>query len=207
MQPVATPIVSSVRGVEMDAQPEQPGPAQNWSGPWPSTHAEFASLVEAYLDRLVRYALRQLGNIQDAEDVVQEVFVRAMAEPAAAGNRVRAVGPYLYRSVGNACTDLLRKRNRAAVFREEVGMEQALLGRDDPRVAAQAAEELRRAEQLLRRLPEEQAEAVRLRIYDGLRLNEIAELAGCSVNTICSRLRYGFRKLREMVAEQKESKQ
>jgi RNA polymerase sigma-70 factor (ECF subfamily) len=189
----------------MEDQPDQSASPDNWKGPWPGTRAESATLVEQYLDRLVRYAFRQLRSIQDAEDVVQEVFMRTLAGPAALRSRVMAVGPYLYRAVGNACTDLVRKRNRAAVFREKVGIEEALLGRDDPRAIAQAAEESHRAEQLLRRLPEEQAEAIRLRVFDELRLNEIADVAGCSVNTICSRLRYGFRKLRDIVAEKQES--
>jgi RNA polymerase sigma-70 factor (ECF subfamily) len=115
------------------------------------------------------------------------------------------VGPYLYRSVANACTDHVRKRSRAAVFREEVGIDEVLSGRDDPHAQAQAADELRRAAQLLRRVPEEQAEAIRLRVFDGLRLNEIADVVGCSVNTVCSRLRYGFQKLRDIVAEKGES--
>ena len=69
---------------------------------------------------------------------------------------------------------------------------------------AQAAEGLRRAESLLSRLPKEQAEAIRLRVFDGLRLGEIAEVLGCPMNTVCSRLRYGFQKLRKLVGGERE---
>ena len=62
-----------------------------------------------------------------------------------------------------------------------------------------AAEELQRIERLLQRLPEKQAEVIRLRIFDELRLNEIAEVVGCSIDTVNSRLRYGFKKLRKIV--------
>jgi DNA-directed RNA polymerase specialized sigma24 family protein len=48
-------------------------------------------------------------------------------------------------------------------------------------------------------LPKEQAEAIRLRVFDGLRLGEIAKVLGCPMNTVCSRLRYGFQKLRNLV--------
>jgi RNA polymerase sigma factor (sigma-70 family) len=68
----------------------------------------------------------------------------------------------------------------------------------------EAADELQRAERLLGHLPQAQAEAVRLRLLEGLRLNEIADVVGCSVNTVCSRLRYGFRKLRDLVADIRE---
>jgi RNA polymerase sigma-70 factor (ECF subfamily) len=68
-----------------------------------------------------------------------------------------------------------------------------------PPEAVQAAEERERAETLLRRLPPEQAEAIRLRVYDGLGLEQIADVLDCPVNTVSSRLRYGFQKLRDAV--------
>jgi RNA polymerase sigma factor (sigma-70 family) len=83
-------------------------------------------------------------------------------------------------------------------------MSQLLGTSEEPREAAQADEALRRAEALLGRLPKEQAEAIRLRVFDELRLREIADLVGCSTDTICSRLRYGFQKLRRMVVKNSE---
>jgi RNA polymerase sigma-70 factor (ECF subfamily) len=176
-------------------------PAHNWDGTWPRSRAAFAALVEAYADRLVRHAFRQVGNQHDAEDIVQEVFARAIDRTRDAPS---AVGPYLYRAVSNACIDFLRRRNRAAVYREEVGVEELLAKRHGPGEAAQSAEELRNIERLLRRLPAEQAETVRLRVLDELKLNEIADVMGCSINTVCSRLRYGLQKLRSAVAQEQE---
>jgi RNA polymerase sigma-70 factor (ECF subfamily) len=162
-----------------------------------------AALVEAYAGRLVRYAFRQLGDYQDAEDVVQQVFVRTLVDRSNRGE-VSAVGPYLYRSVGNACLDLLRARNSAAALREKIGRGESSVCANDPAEIAVAAEALRRAESLLARLPDEQAEAIRLRVFDGLRLNEIADVLGCPLNTASSRLRYGFQKLRRLVGEDGE---
>ena len=178
-------------------------PAGAWTGGWTQSADEFGTLLVAYLDRLIRYAFRRLGNIQDAEDAVQDVLVRAFAGRSKRKN-ISAVGPYLYRAVANACTDLLRRRSPSVVFREEVGIEEVLGRGRNPSEVAAAGEELRRAEQLLGRWPEAQAEAIRLRVFDELRLSEIAEVVGCSVNTVCSRLRYGFRKLRNLVGEKQE---
>ena len=83
--------------------------------PWPQSRAEFATFVETYAQRLARYAFRLLGNRQDAEDVVQEVFVRAFSDRSKR-TEITAVGPYLYRAVANACTDVLRKRGRGRCF-------------------------------------------------------------------------------------------
>jgi RNA polymerase sigma-70 factor (ECF subfamily) len=180
--------------VELPASDEAPDEA------WPQSPDDFQALVEAYLDRLVRYAFRRLGSFPDAEDVVQEVLVRAFRDRRKRRKSL-AVGPYLYRCVANACTDLLRKRKRRPRFRAEMEIEEASGGAKDPSEVAMAVEALRRAEELLDCLPEAQAEAIRLRVFDELRLSTIAEIVGCSVNTVCSRLRYGFRKLRQMVSE------
>ena len=185
----------------MQVEPESPPSDDAWDGPWPQSPDEFAGLVDAYLDRLVRYAFRRLGNVQDAEDVVQEVLVRAFADRAKR-RKTSAVGPYLYRSVANACTDLLRRRTGSAGGFREVGEEGPVDESKNPSEVALAAEELRRAERLLSRLPDAQAEVVRLRVFDELRLREIADVVGCSVNTVCSRLRYGFRKLRDLVSRE-----
>lgn len=174
-----------------------------WDGSWPQSPKEFETLVDAFLDGLVRYAFRRLGNIHDAEDVVQGVFVRAFAERSKR-KKISRVGPYLYRMVANACTDLLRKCRRSGVSLEEIGAEAIPSGQKNPSEVAAAAEEMRRAEELLRRLPKAQAEVIRLRVLDELRLNEIAEVVGCSVDTVSSRLRYGFKKLRKIVSKERE---
>jgi RNA polymerase sigma-70 factor (ECF subfamily) len=187
----------------MSFRPKLPETIEVYDGPWPQTVPEFERLVDAYLDRLVRFAVRKLGSVEDAEDIVQNVLVGVFRDR---GKRrgVAAVGPYLYRSVGNACTDRLRTKNYSAVFREEFDIEAQLMGGDNPSELAAATDEWRRAQQLLARLPQDQAEVVRLRVFDELRLSEIAELVGCSVNTVCSKLRYGFQKLRHMMAENED---
>ncbi len=187
--------VSGLRALPLPSSPPQI--------PWPKSRSEFAAFVESYAQRLARYAFRLLGNLQDAEDVVQEVFVRAFSDRSKR-TEVTAVGPYLYRAVANACTDVLRKRSRAEVFCEEVDMSQLLGKSQGPREAAEAAEALRRAEALLGRLPKDQAEAIRLRVFDELRLKEIAGVMGCPVDTVCSRLRYGFQKLRSLIVKEPE---
>jgi RNA polymerase sigma-70 factor (ECF subfamily) len=159
--------------------------------------------LDVYLDRLVRYAFGRLGSVQDAEDVVQDVLVRVFRDRSSEG-QISTVGAYLYRCVANGCVDFRRKRNRTAGLHEESDVEAVASAPRSPTVGAEAVEELRRIERLLGRLPETQAEVVRLRVFDELTLAEIAEVVGCSVNTVCSRLRYGFRKLREFVAEEEE---
>ena len=185
------------------AEPEPLPSADAWSGGWPQSPGEFAVLVDMYLHRLVCYAFRRLGNVHDGEDVVQEVFIRAYAERAERRHIARP-GPYLYRMVANACTDLLRKKHRAFIVSlDDIEAEAICSGGKNPAEAAIAAEALRRAEDFVGQLPDAQAEVVRLRVFDELRLHEIAEILGCTVDTVSSRLRYGFDKLRKIVSRKR----
>ncbi len=167
---------------------------------WPKAQAELAALVEEHADGLVRHAFRRLGSLADAEDVVQDVLVRVLS--GGPRDEVSSIRAYLYRAVGNACTDFLRSRIRAERRVDPVDPDRLAMAADGPAECAEAVEELRRIESLLGRLPAEQAEAVRLRVLDGLRLDEIAEVLDCPINTVSSRLRYGFQKLRAAVEKE-----
>lgn len=210
-QPVPDPRAESTDPAPMQGEgwPEGPhgdvgGPSiQAWERGWPETVEQFELLVEAFQDRLVRYAWRRLGDQADAEDAVQEVFVRAFADRSKRRNIAR-VGPYLYRSVANACAEFQRKRaRRRHASLEEVDLEAIPGGGRSPSESAAAAEETRRVEGLLRRLPKKQAEVIRLRVLEEMRLREIAAVVGCSMDTVSSRLRRAFRKLRKMVARER----
>ena len=178
-----------------------PDSKELWDRGWPQSPEEFEMLVEVYIDRLVLSAYRRLGNFHDAEDVVQEVFVRAYTERSKR-KKISLAGPYLYRMVINACTDLLRKRKRLGMTIKNISVEEIPSGLKNPYDETAAAEKLHRVEKLLRRLPKVQAEVIRLRVFDELRLSEIAEVVGCSIDTVRSRLRYGFGKLRKIVSRE-----
>ena len=124
----------------------------------------------------------------------------ALLPPARLARACSAVGPYLYRSVTNASTDVLRRRSTAAVVREKVGVAELAGGVralpkwpkacDGPRPCWATCQRIR---------PMRSACGV----FDGLRLAEIAEVLECPVNTVCSRLRYGFQKLRSLVSRKR----
>ena len=81
------------------------------SANWPQTIEDFESLIEATQDELVHLAFYRLGNRDDAEDVVQDAYVRALRDRTKHRN-VTGVWPYLFRMVGNRCIDMLRARSR-----------------------------------------------------------------------------------------------
>lgn len=186
--------------MEVDGTPPMPW---NASRDWPQTRAEFESLIERYQGPLVRYAFRRLGNIQDAEDAVQEVFVRGYVQMQG-GRRVSDALAYLYRMAANVCTDVLRRRKRARWRPQRAETEPTADGGRSVADEALKQESVQRIERLVARLPRRQAEVVRLRVWDGLRFEEIAQVFGCPVSTIKSRFHYALVKLRAVINSAKE---
>ena len=160
---------------------------------WPQTIEDFDRLVEATQDELVHFAFYRLGNRADAEDAVQDVFVQAFRDRAKR-LQITEVRPYLFRMVRNRCTDLLRSRSRRS---GEPAEDPAAPG--DTLSEVLAREEASRFARLLSRIPESEAEVVRLRAWSELSFAEVAVAVGAGVPTVKSRFRYGIDKLRRLL--------
>ena len=173
---------------------------------WPQTMAEFERLVDTMQDQLVRYAFRRLGNLGDAEDAVQEVFIKVYADRAKR-RQVANVRAYLYRMASNHCSDLLRKRKIQIVSMEELHEDEMPVDFQNGVKEIDAAKDLQRIENMLGHIPPKQAEVVRLRLLDELSPTEIAKMLGTPLTAIKSRLRHGLEKLREMVVSSAGGKQ
>ena len=161
---------------------------------WPQTVDEFDALIEATQDELVHFAFYRVGNPEDAEDVVQDVYVQAFRERNKR-RHITGVRPYLFRMVNNRCIDVLRARARRSG--NPVTDEPAIGENAFSSVAArEQAETLSR---LLDSVPEKEAEVIRLRVFSELSFAEVAEAVGSSIPTVKSRFRYGIDKLRRLL--------
>ena len=164
---------------------------------WPQSVEQFEGLVKAVQDELVHFAFCRLRSLEDAEDAVQDVLVRAYLEREK-HRTVTGVRPYLFRMVANRCTDVLRQRQRAERRRDPSDpADLAACPGPDP-----AVDRLDDIERLLGRLPERQAEAIRLRVFGCLPFAAIAEAVGVSLPTIKSRFRYGVERLRGILTKE-----
>jgi RNA polymerase sigma-70 factor, ECF subfamily len=145
---------------------------------------------------LVLFARQWLPVPADAEDAVQEAFVRfwrsrhKAAEPSA----------YLYACVRNCALDR-RRSDRRRTRREEAAARPEM---DPSWFTGPPEQDERRAalESALRSLPEEQRSVLVLKIWGGLSFVQIAEALGVPANTAASRYHYGLAKLREQLAEE-----
>jgi RNA polymerase sigma-70 factor (ECF subfamily) len=142
----------------------------------------FAEVYRAYHQKLLRYCQYRLRDRHEAEDVMQEAFVRAwttIAPNAYAGDFY----PWLRVVAGNLCTDILRRRSRSQPL-ADVEPASVDLGLD--RLTDEEDRELvRRA---LARLNERHRHALLMREDEGLTYGEIAERTGVSAGTVESLL-------------------
>ena len=154
--------------------------------------AAFESLYRGYWERLYAFAFRYLRSKEDAEEIVQEVFLRiwrGRAHWVPAG----AVRNYLYLAVRNAARDRLE---RAAVARLWRGFGERETG---PEVQSnlEAADLVAAVERALAELPVKRAEVCKLRLIDELSYAQIAQRLGICEKTVETQLARGLKSLRE----------
>lgn len=154
----------------------------------------FSRLVDAHYDRCARIAVRIVGNREDAEEALQDAFVRAFNALEDYEERER-FSAWLTRIVVNQCrTVLARARRREAIFPDVIPEDLPL----DTREGDDAWPELEHA---LARLPVEQREAVVLRYADDLTYHEMARITGASESALKMRIQRAFVRLRALIPE------
>ena len=164
--------------------------------PTPASDANWRTCFDELAPRLLLYARQWLASLPDAEDAVQEGFVRFWRHRPDAG---RADYPLLYSAVRSAALDLLRKEHRRA--RRETVLADEPLHDGQPLFDASVdqrewASTIARA---LEDLPREQREVVVLRLWGELTFQQIASMLDESINTIAARYRYALQTLRRVV--------
>ena len=131
--------------------------------------------LEDFELRLLRYALRLLGDESSARDAVQHAFLRLCGESPE--EHTRPLAPWLFAVVRNRTVDLLRERGKAASLDEDCQCELFHPPEDDPALLAERDDLFSLVRRLLDDLPAAQAEAVVL-WSEGLTYAEIAEITG-----------------------------
>lgn len=150
--------------------------------------AAFAELYDACADRLYGWLVVHLRSAADAEDVVQEIFVR-LARARKKLRRVENLTAYVFSIARN---EAARLRKRSSRQLELVRPLQEVVA--DATLGLEQAEIVQRA---LSCLSDEQREVVELKMYGDLKLREIAEVTGLPPGTVSTRYRTAIGKLRE----------
>jgi RNA polymerase sigma factor (sigma-70 family) len=145
----------------------------------------FGVLHDRYRQRLFAYVRQMLSghSRQDAEDVLQDVFVRAFGA-LRGDSRAVNVRAWLYRVAHNRCIDHLRRPHPPAAEIFEMSRKPLL----DPVEEAQRREDLKRLVEDVGRLPEQQRSALLMREIDGLSYADLAGALDVTVPAIKSLL-------------------
>ncbi len=143
----------------------------------------FRVIHDRYRQRLFAYTRQMLTHRQDAEDALQDIFVRAYAG-LRASNRELALRAWLYRVAHNRCIDQLR---RPAPPPPEV-LELLRSPVHDPIAEADRRESLRRLIADVRRLPDQQRSALLMRELGGMSYTDMSDALGVTIPAVKSLL-------------------
>lgn len=157
-----------------------------------------AALVHRHMPAIYALAWRMLGSQAEAEDVTQEVFIRAWRVLPGWEPRAR-LSTWLHRVTLNLCRDRLRRIRETAMPEPPERADPALR----PEESLDQAERVRAIEQAMNRLPERQRAALHLCALDGHTNIEAAAIMEISVEALESLLARARRTLRQSYPERR----
>ncbi|MFP4369743.1 MAG: RNA polymerase sigma factor [Bacteroidota bacterium] len=157
--------------------------------------SDFMSVLMPIKDKLFRFALRLLGDREEAEDALQDVLAKLWQKrdkleqyqnpEAAAMTAMR-----------NHCIDMIRKRKMQKLeLKEEILPEAS----DSPAKQTELNDAVNAVNEIIARLPEQQKMVIHLRDIEGLEFKEISNVTGLTENNIRVHLSRARKKIRELL--------
>lgn len=162
-----------------------------------------AQLIERHKSRIYSFIFSKVKDRDLSDDIFQETFIKVI-------NTIRKQGyneegkflPWVMRISHNLIIDHFRKQSKVKFQRDQEEysvfskMIDSELNIENSMIAGQIEDDLHT---LILKLPQDQQEIIRLRLYDDLTFKEIAELNQISINTALGRMRYAIVNLRKMI--------
>ena len=152
---------------------------------------ELESIIVREQDMLFRFAYMRVGRRADAEDIVQDVFLKLLRSSESLSS-VQNVKHYLIRSISNACKDFHRRKQDILPLEKA---EREMVSDDDLKMY----EEYLRITALARTLPPEQREVLYMKCIDGLKFREISDILDIPEATVKSRYRYSIQAIQKQL--------
>lgn len=168
----------------------------------------FDQLVRRYYPKIYGLVYNMTGNREDAEDVVQDVFVKAHTKLGSFRGKSQFY-TWIYRIALNRTINFRKKRTRKAALRlddinPDVKQDEAftrLFSQETPFRRVKLNELQKKMNAAIQTLSDKHKQAVILHDIQGMPHEEIAKIMKCSVGTVRSRLFYARRKLQEELTE------
>ena len=160
------------------------------------TNEIIAKTMESEKEALFRYACCYLGDIEEAKDILQELFIK-LCNTSRIVENTKDLKCYIFRALFNNCKSLMAKKNRISVS--------SIDSKDIAEIADSRPldfeQEYILINRLLNTIPLEQSEVIRLHIHGEKTFREIAAIFEIPEASAKSRYRYGIEKLRRMMKE------
>jgi len=156
----------------------------------------YAHIINKYKNQLYATILRMTKNPQDAQDLVQDAFIkvyRNLDKYDASGS----FSSWLYRVAINHCMDEFRKK-RYSMTQIEID-EERVVEPNHPELVFLKKEKSRQLERLIATLPEDERLIILLRYVNEISYEEISEVMGVPLATVRNKLHRAKKKMRETV--------
>ncbi len=157
----------------------------------------FAQLYEEHFDRIYRYVYLKVGNQAEAEDLTQEVFVKALEAIGSYKWRNLPFVAWLFRIAHNQVIDYLRKQGKVGkvVLEDDI----ALVSGSNPAFMAERELEIEELINNVKKLSPAQREVISLRFGSGLSVAEAAKALGKNPGTVKALQYNGIVALRKLM--------
>jgi RNA polymerase sigma-70 factor (ECF subfamily) len=168
----------------------------SWNKVRSGNRESFAIIFHTYYEPLYQFAGKFVNDTQIAEDIVQNVFTQLWRERENR-NIERNLKAYLYKMVYNHALNYI-KREKRTISINETDMLSAD-SNDSPEELLDRKELQLKVQQAIEKLPQKCGQIYRMKRYDHLRYNEIAEILGVSINTVKTQMKRALQSLLEQL--------
>lgn len=182
---------------------------------WKGEEQAFTELTKRHYVNIVRLLAYKIKDSDEAKNIAQDIFIKILT--VLRERRYRNENKFkswLMRITENMVVDFFRNKKKMKThsmssFIKE-GNDEVLVSSIIPHVESHEEWLINKEacvdiEDLIDKLPEEQKDVVRLRLFNGFQFWEIAEFTDCSINTCLGRMRYALINLRKMIEDRHNS--
>jgi len=152
-------------------------------------------LCDHYIPKIYNFILKRVGSVPDAEDITSITFEKVIVNLGSFDETRASFTTWIYKIAANSVTDFYRSRGR----RKESSLDDEVAG-----AIAGDVDELERADlymvlvDLMKQLPPKYAEALSMRYFAGMRVQEVAEALGITESAASKRILRGLEDLRKL---------
>jgi RNA polymerase sigma-70 factor (ECF subfamily) len=140
----------------------------------------FAQLYEENFDKIYRYLALRVGNEMEAEDMTQQVFLKALQSISSFRWKGVPFSAWLFRIAHNQAVDHLRKKGK----RVSVPLDDSLSSGDSPHATTERKMDVEQLHEATKRLTEAQREVISLRFTSELSIAQVAKIMGRSQGAV-----------------------